>query len=460
MTESKRKQKRHHPGFEPKPAHVHESLHFPSGFLWGSATSAHQVEGWNDNSDWWEWEHKAGTIADGQLSGRATDHYHRYQQDFALAQELGQNIHRLSIEWSRIERAPGVYDRKQVQHYVNVLASAKARGMQTMVTLHHFTNPLWFAKRGGFVRKENIRFFINYLRHIVPIFAPHISYWVTFNEPNIYVLMSYVLGLWPPGKASKWQAYRVFRHLALAHKQAYDLIHHTVRGQTAQVGIANNVISFGVVNKHSTVDLVAARAVDWAWNHWFLEKTKGYHDYLGVNYYVHRRVHGSSFKDLRRLVEDNDLERRERTDLDWEVYPPGLFEALIDMSSYKLPIFITENGISTLNDDRRSRYIVSYIKEMFHAIQSGVDVRGYLYWSLLDNFEWDKGLKARFGLMEVDFTTLERTIRPSAYVYGRIARENAINHDLFRFIGHSARPEKAPKALEQSGAQAGEEATH
>lgn len=417
-------------------------MHFPSGFLWGSALSAHQAEGWNDNNDWWAWEHKAGTIADGQVSGRAADHYHRYAEDFALAQGLGHNIHRLSLEWSRIEPTPGQFDDEAIHHYRAVLMDLRKRGIQTMVTLHHFTNPLWFAKKGGFAKRRNVANFLAYVRHVYLELAPHVNFWVTINEPNIYTLMSYGLGLWPPGFKHARTSYRVFSNLAYAHKQAYDLIHSLARGKPVQVGCANHVISFDVVNKHSTTDWLAVRLADWVWNHWFLEKTKGYHDYLGMNYYVHRRIRGSSFRNLGQLFAGHDDEGRERSDLDWEVFPPGLSEALYDMSSYSLPIYITENGISTLNDDRRSRYLVSYLKELYHAIQSGVDVRGYLYWSLLDNFEWDKGFKARFGLIEVDFKSLERRVRPSAQVYARICRANAIEHDLLRFIGHLAHPEE------------------
>lgn len=433
--------KRKHPGFSPKPEHHHESMHFPTGFLWGAATSAHQVEGWNDNSDWWEWEHRAGTIADGQLSGRGADHYHKFHEDFDLVQDLAQNMHRLSIEWSRIEPSVGEFDEAQIKHYEQVLTDLKKRGIRTMVTLHHFTNPLWFSKRGGFEKRANIQLYLRYVEKIVPRLQHLVDYWITFNEPNVYVLMSYILGLWPPGTTNKRMAWRVFRHLASAHRQAYHLIHDVIRSGNAQVGYANHVISFAPENHHSFIEWAAVRTMDWLWNHLFIEKTKHTHDFLGVNYYVHKRIRRSHLFNVRDLVDGQD-EGREQSDLDWEIYPPGLYDALMDMNEYKLPVFITENGISSQNDDRRARYIVSYLKELYHAIQSGVDVRGYLYWSLLDNFEWDKGFKARFGLVEVDFEKLSRRIRSSAYVYKRIALENAIHHDLLRFIGHSAKQEK------------------
>lgn len=441
MATAKIPTKRKHPGFSPKPEHRHESMHFPNGFLWGSATSAHQVEGWNDNSDWWEWEHRAGTIADGQLSGRSADHYHRYATDFDIAQDLGQNIHRLSIEWSRIEPSVGQFDTEQIEHYKQVLINLKERGMQTMVTLHHFTNPKWFTKAGGFEKRKNVDLFLRYVKRVVPELQHLVDYWITINEPNVYVLMGYLLGAWPPGKINKRLAWRVYRHMALAHKRAYHMIHDQVRASEVMVGYANHMISFAPENNHSLIEWGAVRFMDWIWNHLFIERTKGTHDFLGMNYYVHRRLRRSRLTNIRDLVDGVD-EGREQSDLDWEIFPPGLHEALLDMHEYKLPIFITENGISTLNDDRRSRYIVSYLKELYHAMQSGVDVRGYLYWSLLDNFEWDKGFKARFGLVEVDFASLERRVRSSAYVYKRICQENAIHHDLLRFIGHEAKPER------------------
>ncbi len=440
MPTTNTQQKRHHPGFSPKPEHQHESLHFPHGFLWGAATSAHQVEGWNDNSDWWDWEHRAGTIADGQLSGRAADHYHKFHQDFDTVQELAQNIHRLSIEWSRIEPSMGNFDQEQIDHYIAVLSDLKERGIQTMVTLHHFTNPKWFAKMGGFEKRQNVELFLRYVKRVVLDLQPYVDYWITINEPNVYVLMSYMLGLWPPGKTNKLAGYRVFKHLALAHKRAYHLIHDLIRSTDVRVGYANNVISFAPENHHSLIEWFAVRFMDWIWNHFFIERTKGTHDFLGMNYYVHRRLRRSRLGKISDLVDGVD-EGREQSDLDWEVFPPGLYDALLDMHEYHLPIFITENGISTVNDDRRSRYIVSYLKELYHAIQNGVDVKGYLYWSLLDNFEWDKGFKARFGLVEVDFASLDRRIRTSAYVYKRICKENAIHHDLLRFIGHEAKPQ-------------------
>lgn len=433
---------RKHPGFKPKEPHQHKDLTFPEGFLWGTATSSHQVEGWNEYNDWWEWEHLPGTIADGQMSGRAADHYHKFREDFDIVQKLGNNAHRLSIEWSRINPRKGEFNQKAIDHYIEVLKDLKHRNIKVMLTLHHFTLPIWFADMGGFAKKENVQWFSKFVKEVVPQLREYVDFWITINEPNIYAMMSYMLGLWPPGITNNFKAYKVFSNLALAHREAYEIIHDICSDDNPQVGVAHNVISFETYNKHSFSDWLSVKIVDWVWNHWFIEKTKVYHDFLGLNYYVHKRVKNIGLRNWSDIALEDRGEGRERSDLDWEIFAPGLFDVLVDMNDYGLPIYVTENGISTLNDDQRARYLVSYLKELYHAIQAGVKVKGYFYWSLLDNFEWDKGLTSRFGLVEVDFKTLDRKIRGSGYLYKRICEENGIDHDLLRFIGHSVSSEE------------------
>jgi len=440
---------RKHPGFEPKKPHLHKDLKFPEGFLWGTSTSAHQVEGWNEYNDWWEWEHQPGTIADGQMSGRAADHYHKFREDFDIIQSMNNNAHRLSIEWSRINPHKGEFNQRVIDHYIEVLQDLKHRKIKTMVTLHHFTIPIWFAEIGGFEKKENVEYFIKFVDHVVPQLKDYVDFWITINEPNIYTMMSYMLGLWPPGKNNNRLAYRVFNNLASAHKLAYESIHNVYPNNVAQVGIAHNVISFYTYDKHSFSDWLSVKIADWIWNHWFMEKTKVYHDFLGVNYYVHKRVKKIGLRNWGDLALEDRGEGRERTDLAWEIFAPGFFDALVDMSDYNLPIYITENGISTLNDHQRARYLISYLKELYHATKSGVDVRGYFYWSLLDNFEWDKGITSRFGLVEVNYKTLERTVRGSGDLYQIICETNSIPHDLLQFIGHKVSPEDVVKEFKK-----------
>ncbi len=435
-----------HPGFEPKKPHLHKPLKFPKGFLWGAATSSHQVEGYNDKNDWSEWEQIKGAIADGQFSGRGPDHYHLFREDFDLAEEMHLNSYRMSLEWSRINPEEGVFDEKEIEHYKTVLQDLQSRNIKVMLTLWHFTLPVWFAKKGGFADKKNLKHFYDYVKKCVFEFEPYVDFWNTINEPNIYTMMSYQLGVWPPGVKNNFTAFKVFHNLAIVHKKTYDIIHQNAQNEV-QVGIAHNVTSFYVYNRRSLTDWISVNMADWAWNHWFLEKTKGHHDFLGVNYYVHKRVKGIGLKNWQVLAVENQGEGRERSDLEWEIFAPGFFDALVNMSDYNIPIYVTENGISTLNDHQRARYLISYLKELFHAIKSGVDIRGYFHWALLDNFEWDKGYKSRFGLIAVNFETLKRTIKGSGKLYGRIAQMNQIEHELLRFTGHAIAPEDVLKNL-------------
>jgi beta-glucosidase len=442
MSESEKQ----HPTFKPKKPHQHQALEFPQSFLWGAATSSHQIEGWNEKNDWWKWEQQQGTIADGQTSGRGSDHYHQYQKDFNFIDEMNLNAYRMSIEWSRINPEEGVFDEKEIQHYKDVLEDLNNRGVKVMLTLWHFTLPTWFEDKGGFTKKKNVKFFVDYVERCAKEFNNYVDTWNTINEPNIYTMMSYLFGLWPPGEKSTWKAYKVFHNLAHAHNKSYEAIKNSSK-HPKPVGFAHNVTSFYVYNRDSFVDWASVKFIDWVWNHWFLEKTKGHHDFLGINYYVHKRVKGIGLKNWQVLAQDNQGEGRERSDLDWEIFAPGFFDALVNMQEYEIPIYVTENGISTLNDHQRARYLVSYLKELYHAIKSGVDVRGYYHWSLMDNFEWDKGYKSRFGLVEVNYDDLSRRLRGSGKLYGRIAQENKIEHKLLRFVGHAVSPEDILKDL-------------
>ena len=424
----------------PVAEHRHEKLAFPDGFLWGTATAAYQVEGDNEHSEWWRWERENPNLV-REPSGVAVDHYHRYEEDLNLAKELNTNFYRFSIEWSRIVPHEGAVDRHELEHYGNMLRACRVRGIKTMVTLHQFTNPQWLMDKGGWTRASAARAFADFARIVAEEYADLVDYWVTINEPMVYVSQGYVAAKWAPAKRNYWQAFQVYRHLVAAHKEAYRVIHAVgeKRGLAVRVGAANNLISIETYRKHKWFDQLYAWFVDKVWNHAFIDATAGYHDYLGVNYYFHQRIRPGKRRLFGLIVDIRD-EQRDMSDIGWEVYPSGLFDALLDIAdSYNLPIIITENGIATKNEDRRARYIVSYVKELYHALAAGIDLRGYCYWSLLDNFEWEKGFDANFGLIEVKRPSLDRIIKPSARIYAQIAKENGIPHDLLRFIGHEAK---------------------
>jgi beta-glucosidase len=365
----------------------------PASFLYGAATSAHQVEGNNVNSDWWAWEQANAKV---QKSGRAADHYHRYKEDFALAKSLGHTAHRLSIEWSRIELKHDVWNQAALRHYRQVLQELKRQGLVSFVTLHHFTNPQWFARRGGWRRSDAPELFAHYVRRVVQELGGLVDFWVTINEPLVYATQSFWHKKWPPQQHSAWATWQVVRHLASAHRRAYRIIH--THWPEAQVGMAKNLIAFAPDQKIS----------EWWFNRLWYPLTAGTHDFLGVNYYFSSRW---------------DAWKGDRSDMNWPIDPEGLTKVLLPLRQYRRPIYITENGVADARDSKRADFIRSHLKAVEAAQAQGCDVRGYFYWSLIDNFEWADGFGPRFGLAEVDYTTMKRTIRPSARVYQAIIEQ-------------------------------------
>ncbi len=397
---------------------------FPKNFFWGAATSAHQVEGGNQN-DWTEWEKATakGKVQmakskewpdhilreypnplqeENYISGRTCDHYNRFREDFDIAKHLGHNAHRFSLEWSRIEPEEGKFNEREIERYREVIRALRERGIEPFVTLWHWTIPLWLRDKGGIENKHFPRYFLSYVEKILYALKNDVRFWITLNEPEIYALDSYMKGVWPPQKKSLISFLRVVRNLIKAHRLTYKQIH--LLQQEAEVGIAKNNIYF---------EGVMAPIPNFLWNVYFLNKIHGAQDFIGLNYYFRGR--GYSEKRSGGVV---------MSDMSWQVYPEGIYHVLKDLRRYKKPIYITENGIADVRDEKRAQFIKDHLEWVAKAIQEGVDVRGYFYWSLLDNFEWDKGFWPRFGLVEVDYPTLERKIRPSAYEYKKIIESN------------------------------------
>jgi len=409
----------------PKEKHDHKALIFPDGFLWGAATSAYQVEGGNINSDW----------EDFKSAGVADDQYNLYKQDFKLAKDLGHNSHRLSIEWSRIEPIFVKFNEAEIEHYKDVLKTLKSLNFTVCLTLWHVTLPKWLAKKGGWENFKSPFYFERYVKKIVPALTEFVDLFITINEPGIFVFMAYLggseVGPFPPAKKSNPLAIKVTYNLARAHKKAFKAIHKINTG--AKIGVAQNVSSFEPFHKHSIREQLAVGFSDLISNHSFYFLTKGYHDFLGLNYYFHHRYNLKKGFFPERI--DPTMEKRDVSDLGWEVNPEGLFSVLTDLSD-GLPIYITECGIASTNDDRRTRFLINYLQEVYRAIQAGVKVKGFFYWSLIDNFEWERGFEPRFGLVEVDYDTQKRTPRPSSEVYKEIIKHNGIPHDLLKLLGH------------------------
>lgn len=413
-------------------------LKFPEGFLWGSATSSHQVEG-NTHNNWSEWEkinaerlaqestEKFGhlknwaTIAAkaqnpaNYISGPACDHYNRFKEDFDIVQSLGHNAHRFSLEWSRIEPEEGKFDETAIGHYREVLLALKERGITPFVTLWHWTHPVWLEEKGGIEYSNFPERFTRYAEYVVSQLKDLAVFWITLNEPTSVIGSAYINGNWPPQKKSFLAAWKVYRQLAKAHNLAFDAI-HTIQPEV-QVGLANILQSFVPYRKHSWIDAASVRIARFFTNEYMLKLTRGRHDFLTAQYYFHTRL---------RFVSRTHNKDHDETDMGWEIYPEGIYHILKWLSSYKLPIYITENGLADADDSRREKFIREHLLWIHKAVQEGVDVRGYFYWSLLDNFEWDKGFWPRFGLVHVDYTTQQRTIRNSALAYAEICKKNAL----------------------------------
>jgi beta-glucosidase len=423
-------------------SHDHKKLEFPEGFLWGAATSAHQVEGNNINSDWWEWEKKHQP--EDKWSGLADDQYNLYEQDFEMIKALGHNTHRLGIEWARIEPEDGLFNQEAIDHYVDVLKSLKTKNISVMLTLHHFTNPLWISKKGGWENGKTVWYFERFVKKIVPIIGEYVDLWCTVNEPGVYTYMAFSGGVWPPQKKSTIASMKVMWNMAQAHKKAYKVIHSFK--SKAMVGFAQHYATYNRFHKHSIRETIAEMVLEIGTNHPFYILTGGKtNDFIGLNYYQNRYITKPIDKKWPDLL-PYEMIKKDVSDMGWEIYPPGMFEALVDYSDHK-PIYITENGIASLNDDRRVRFLLSFLKEIHHAIEMGVPVKGYYYWSLLDNFEWHDGFGPRFGMVHVDYKTQERIPKPSAFVYKDIAQNNGIRHELLKLLGHGIKVEEVLKDI-------------
>jgi beta-glucosidase len=404
---------------------MNSTYRFPQGFLWGAATSSHQVEGDNRANDWWEFE-QAGRLP--YASGKACNHFELYEADFDLARSWGHNAHRLSIEWSRIEPAEGEFNQAALDHYAKVIAALRVRGLEPVVTLHHFTNPVWFTRRGGWTRARSTDLFARYVERVAARLAPQVRFWLTINEPTVYVMRAYVKGDWPPCRPrSWWRAWLALRNLCRAHVRAYRILHE--HRADALVGFAHSA-PYVVASNPSWADRFAARMRDFALNGLcfrLLGRSRAL-DFLGVNYYVRQvvRWRPRGAQALFGAEHKASASGRRFSSLGWEVFPPGLNSVLHKFGSLGVPLMITENGIATLDEELRERFIVEHVREMAAAMRDGVRVLGYLYWTLFDNFEWTEGYHAHFGLAAIDPLSQTRVARPAAAVLESISRSNGL----------------------------------
>ena len=429
-------------------------LHFPSGFLWGTASSSHQCEGGNVNNQWYRWEQQ-GHILTGEASGIADNWWENAERDFNLAEQMENNALRLSLEWSRIEPAEGRWDSAALDRYREMLTNLRRRHLKPIVTLHHFTEPLWFADRGGFADEANIRFFVRYATYAVQTLKDLCDFWVTINEPNVYAAQGYVIGSSPPGERDIIRASQVLCNLVQAHVQAFYAIRRLQ--PEGQIGYCLHYRLFDPANRLSPLDSSAAGLQDTFFNWAVLKametgkftfplnmllapvvRAEAARDYHGVNYYTREMVRFDPALPAelfgRRFVRPGAICNDPGLDNNFgEIYPRGIYRILKTVyrrTRGNKPLYITENGFSDAADNRRPRAILEHLAMVHRAIREGIPVRGYLHWSLVDNFEWNNGWGVRFGVIEVDQQTQRRIPRPSASMYGEICRANAITESL------------------------------
>jgi beta-glucosidase len=420
---------------------------FPKGFYWGVATSAHQIEGDNKNSDWWQWEQE-GNIVNGEISEKATNHWNKVDEDISLMNDLGIGMYRFSIEWAKVEPTPGKFNQKVLDHYKNEIKLLRKNNIEPMLTLHHFTHPVWFTDAGGWLTKDAHKHFLRFVEKVYSELGPLVDYWITFNEPMVLVTAGWLEGHFPPGKNSLDEAIDVAESLIICHAKIYKQLHRLAKnkGHDIKVGLAHHLRVIEPKNPLSIFDQFSAHYSDLLFNRAWLHllkhgklnisipfvlnrkidvpNAKGTQDFLGLNYYSRDKIKydSSAAHKIEILIAKN----RPVNDMGWEIYPQGIYQTSKMLNDYfkHLPIIITENGLADRRDNKRTDFLKDHLKYVHYAIRRGIPIKGYLHWSLMDNFEWADGRSPKFGLYEVNYDNFERTPRGSAHFYKSVIKNN------------------------------------
>lgn len=409
-------------------------LKFPHHFLWGAASSAHQIEG-DTHNQWSVWElenakvlsetakyranylpkweaiEPEATNPHNYVSSKGCDHYNKYEEDFALLKKLNMNAWRFSLEWSRIEPEEGAWNAEAIEHYRTYLRRLQAMAIEPVVTLWHWTVPVWFEQKGGFTKKANIKYFLRFAEKVFDELGRDFRYVITLNEPEVYIAQSHLLGNWPPQNRSKVKAFTTLMHLLSAHKKVYKLAKQ--KGRKYLVSIAKNT-AYHYPGDDAKLSIITADFMRWSEDYFILNRIKKQLDFIGVNYYFSNRYYGY------RMHNPNDR----TNDLGWDMQPQNIEFVLKELTDrYNLPIIITENGVADRDDEHRKWWITQTLMAMHRAIQGGVKLEGYLHWSLTDNFEWSSGFWPRFGLAALDYKTKKRALRRSAVWFGQVIKK-------------------------------------
>ena len=413
----------------------------PQHLKLGSATSALQIEGHIKHSNWLRWaDHHY--IFDGSTCAMAANHYGHLEEDVALLSELGHQCYRFSVEWSRIEPEEGYFDPEAFRHYRKELSLLIEKGIEPMITLHHFSDPIWFEDLGSWQFKENIGYFLRFAKKVVTVLGDLVTYWVTFNEPNVYFEGTCIDATFPPGEPGLVNYFKGSLNMIDCHCRLYQWMHDyykAVYKKTVMIGVAHHLAYFTLEKKPHWWETVAIKFLNRYFHDFYLEgmtyghilapfkidhlKEGLYADFIGINYYARHLIklapHLETF-----YTSIEPMKGGYYNDLGWEIYPEGLYYFGKDIyKRYGLPILITENGTPDAEDDFRDLYIKEHLVQIIKLINEGVPITHYYHWSFIDNFEWADGLTPRFGLVAIDYETEKRTPRDSAYMYRDIIND-------------------------------------
>lgn len=409
------------------------------GMLLGVSTAATQIEGGDVDSNWNDW-FRQGNIKDGTDPATGNDHWEKWEEDVALMADMGIQVYRFGIEWARLMPEPGKVEEHAVARYRQEIQALKDRGIAPLLTIHHFSNPMWFERMGAFTRRENLSYFLDFAERTVDWFGDLVSDYITINEPNVYATNSYFFGQWPPAKTSFTDTLKVMENLAYCHIRAYKLLHEKRKamGYTdTKVGVANHLRVFAPKNEKNPWHIFCAKATEYLFQGALLPAmTLGkfpfplrnfgklprgeYSDFNGVNYYSRSTVSGFG---------DGVRENSPRNDLNWEIYPQGITECAEKLQKIlPRPLWVTENGTCDLDDRFRSRYVYEHLKQV---CESKLPFERYYHWCFCDNLEWIEGNSAKFGLVSVDPETRKRSVKNSGKFYSAIIAQGGVDAALY-----------------------------
>ncbi len=405
--------------------------------MFGFGNAEFQVSGATHcpDSNWAAWKY-------GKNSGIACDFWNLYEKDIWLAKKMGANAFRISIEWSTIQPTQDSWNQDAINHYHQVINCIINHDMAPVITLHHFTDPIWFSNLEGFENEENIDYFVDFCKKIFIEFSPKVTFWCTINEPTIYAFMGYVLGLFPPGyRANLNRAGNVLKNMLKAHVKIYYALKKLPYGKQAQIGIVHQLLRFEAYHSWNKLDKALAdffttithtaafnflKTGNFSWKFarskpvYYQDNSAPYSfDFIGLNYYS--RV-------LINFLQPSHAPGEIMTDYQYAMYPIGVYNAIKEISQLGAPIYITENGIADARDDRRPLLIQQYLEKVAQAINEGYDVRGYFWWTLTDNFEWHEGYSKKFGIFEMNYNTQARILRDSGILLRYIFSNRVLHY--------------------------------